>query len=240
MILNSGKFTEKKLSLIIKKASEKKDIQQKICFISRNFLGTPYKSSTLIGDKNSKEIFVINLEGIDCFTFIDYVEAMRISSSFNEFLINVKKIRYKSGKVSFKNRNHFFTDWKYSNKKFIDDVTLSVSDNKAICIEKILNLKEDGSKILEDIPVKKRKIFYIPSNTINKRIINKLETGDYIGIYSEMQGLDVSHTGIIIKKSKNIFLRHASSQKKFRKVIDSEFTSYIKKKPGIIVFRPKE
>lgn len=239
MILRLGKFTKKKLNLIIKKALQIKDTQQKIGFISHYFLGIPYKSSTLFCDKNSKEILVINLEGLDCFTFIDYVEAIRISSSFEEFFINVKKIRYKSGKISFKNRNHFFTDWKYSNKKLIDDVTLSVSDNKAICIEKKLNLREDGSEILEGIPIKKRKIFYIPSNTINQRIIDNLKTGDYIGIYSELQGLDVSHTGIIVKKRNNIFLRHASSQKKFHKVIDSNFISYVKKRPGIIVYRPK-
>lgn len=240
MILKLGKFTEEKLSFIIEKASRIRDIHQKLGFISSYFLGTPYKSSTLVGDKNSKEILVINLEFVDCSTFIDYIEALRISSSFEEFFMNVRKIRYKSGKVSFKNRNHFFTDWKYSNKELIDDVTSSISDNKKICIKKTLNLKEDGSKILEGISVKKRRIFYIPSNSINQRIIDNLKTGDYIGIYSEKHGLDVSHTGILIKKGNNIFLRHASSQKKFQKVIDSDFIDYIKNKPGIIVYRPKE
>ncbi len=240
MILKLGKFNEDKLNSIIGRASLIKDIQQKTDFISSYFLDIPYRSSTLIGNKNSEEVFVINLEGMDCFTFIDYVEAMRISSSFEDFLVNVRKLRYKSGKVSFKNRNHFFTDWKYSNKKFIDDVTLSISDNSAICIEKKLNLKENGSKILQGITVIKRKIFYIPVNFIKEKIIDNLKTGDYIGIYSEKEGLDVSHTGIIIRKSNNLFLRHASSQENIKKIIDSNFISYVKKKPGIIVFRPKE
>lgn len=240
MYINLGKFTENKINSIIEKASLIKDIQQKMGFISRHFLGIKYKNSTLIGDKDSEEVLTVNLEGMDCFTFIDYIEAIRISSSFENFLINLRKIRYKSGKVSFKNRNHFFTDWKYSNKKFIEDVTLSVSENHSLSIIKTLNLKKGGYKILKGIPITKRKIFYIPTKKITQKIIDNLKTGDYIGIYSELQELDVSHTGIIIKKGKDIFLRHASSQKKIQEIADSEFISYIEKKPGIIVFRPKE
>jgi hypothetical protein len=66
-----------------------------------------------------------------------------------------------------------------------------------------------------------------------------MRTGDYVGIYSEIKGLDVSHVGIVIKDGDKIYLRHASSQKKQRKVVDQDFKDYIFKKPGIIVFRPK-
>ena len=45
---------------------------------------------------------------MDCFTYLDYVEALRLSNSYEEFNPKVKDIRYKNGKVSFQNRNHFF------------------------------------------------------------------------------------------------------------------------------------
>ena len=70
--------------------------------------------------------------------------------------------------------------------------------------------------------------------------MNSLKTGDYIGIYSTVHGLDVSHVGIVIRDGETIFLRHASSQKKYRKVIDQDLKEYILNKPGIIVLRPEE
>jgi len=69
--------------------------------------------------------------------------------------------------------------------------------------------------------------------------MDRLKTGDYAGIYSVTEGLDVSHVGIIIKKGDNIYLRHASSQKEIRKVVDQDFRKYIVGKPGIIILRPK-
>ncbi|HKN18715.1 MAG TPA: N-acetylmuramoyl-L-alanine amidase-like domain-containing protein, partial [Dissulfurispiraceae bacterium] len=84
-----------------------------------------------------------------------------------------------------------------------------------------------------------RDIEYIPSNAMADKLVDNLETGDYIGIYSATPGLDVSHVGIFIKTGGEAYLRHASSAKQQRKVIDQDFKSYIKTKQGVIVLRPK-
>ena len=63
--------------------------------------------------------------------------------------------------------------------------------------------------------------------------------GDYIGIYTHIEGLDVTHVGILIKKEGKAYLRHASSKKEFLKVIDEPFESYIKNTPGFIVLRQR-
>src|SRR4030065_2479244 len=92
-----GKWTEDKLDHIIREASEFRSAGARIEFISTQFLGTQYKEDTLIGDKDITEEFAINLEGVDCFTFIDYIEAMRLSKSLAEFKDNLRKVRYQSG-----------------------------------------------------------------------------------------------------------------------------------------------
>jgi hypothetical protein len=51
-----------------------------------------------------------------------------------------------------------------------------------------------------------------------------------------MQGLDVSHVGIIIKNNNVVNLRHAFSEK--GKVVEQNFREYIINKPGIIILRP--
>jgi hypothetical protein len=244
-----GRWTEDKLDEILRESSKIKEAGARIDFLSRLFLGTNYKESTLIGDVNTPEVFVINLEGVDCFTFIDYIEAMRlsgskrISDSFSEFKENLKKVRYR-GKVAFENRNHLFTDWREFNTESVDDVTEKIGGQKTKSILKILNRKEDGTYFLQGIQPGEREIRYIPSDAIDDSVISKLKTGDYAGMYSEMQGLDVSHVGIIIKDpirssiSNGVNLRHASS--KYKKVVDEDFRDYITTKPGLIVLRPKD
>lgn len=233
-----GKWTSEKLDALLHESSKIDDVGCRIDSLSRHFLGTPYQESTLIGDMNTPEVLVINLEGVDCFTFLDYIEAMRLSSSFHEFKENVKKVRYQKGEtVSFEKRNHFFTDWHEFNSDLIEDVTETIGGNKTIKIRKMLNVKEDRTYFLPGIQPRERLIKSIPVNAIDNSITNELRTGDYIGIYSEKQGLDVSHVGIIIKEGDNVYLRHASSLK--GKVIDEDFKNYVCDKPGIVIFRPR-
>lgn len=235
-----GKFSQEELDHIIHKSSKIKDVSRRIDFLSRQLLDLDYIESTLIGDINTPEAFVINLKGVDCFTFIDYIEAMRLSGSFQEFKVNLRKVRYKSGIVAFENRNHFFTDWREFNSDFIDDITEEIGAQRTIKVQKTLNEKEDGTYFIPGVHPVPREIKYIPSAVIDDSVLNKLSIGDYIGIYSNKQGLDVSHVGIVVKEGDKTYLRHASSLKKHRKVVDQDFKKYITGKPGIIVFRPKD
>ena len=91
---------------------------------------------------------MINFSGVDCFTFIDYIEAMRLSDSFESFLRNLKQVRYLNGIVSFKNRKHFFTDWAEYAPSSVDDLTEQIGGGKARSVAKTMNLKENGTPLL--------------------------------------------------------------------------------------------
>lgn len=234
-----GKWTADKLDHIIRQASELSSLGTRIEFLSAQFLGTQYKEDTLIGDKDIAEELAINLEGVDCFTFLDYVEAMRISKSFSEFKSNLMKVRYRSGDISYENRNHFFTDWREFNSGLVEDVTEKIGADGIRRIKKTLNRRDDSTYFLPCIPCREREVVYIPSESVDDVVIERLKTGDYAGIYSEKEGLDVSHVGIIIKDGDRILLRHASSSAKNGKVVDEDFREYIDDRPGILLLRPK-
>jgi hypothetical protein len=239
-LIITGKWSIETLINLMVQAGSIDDPGERIDFISRRFLGTPYQESTLIGDQNREELLVINLEALDCFTFIDYVEAVRLSSSFPEFKESLKKIRYQGGMVSFDARNHFFTDWVEFNNNFVEDVTETVGVRKTTTVLKTLNLKEDGTFFLPGLGPLRREIKYVPSSSLDNQLIGRLKTGDYIGLYSDVSGLDVSHVGIFIKEGNVLILRHASSKKEHCKVVDQDFLEYVSNKPGIIVLRPKQ
>ncbi|MBI5407060.1 MAG: DUF1460 domain-containing protein [Nitrospirae bacterium] len=255
-----GKWTIDELDRLLHNSSMIADVGERIEFLSKQFLGVAYQGSTLVGDPHTPEIFVINLAGVDCFTLIDCVEAMRLSGSFSEFTENLKSVRYRGGEVSFEMRNHFFTDWPEYNAETIGDVTDVIGGSKAITVRKRLNLRRDGTPIVQGIPPKEREIHYIPVNALDDLILGRMKTGDYAGIYNppiynppspppllkggkggflDDDGLDVTHVGIIIKTEDGIFLRHASSRMFHRKVIDEEFKGYIAEKQGLVVLRPR-
>jgi hypothetical protein len=235
-----GRWTIEGLDSLLGKSYAPKSSGKRIEFLSGNFLGVQYRESTLIGGPATPEEFVVNLEGVDCFTFLDYIEAMRLSGSFAEFKDNLKKVRYRSGEIRYEDRNHFFTNWHEFNPDRLDDITGLAGDKKTRSVIRNLNLKEDGTYILMGVRSWKRTLHFIPSGAVDDSVMEKLKTGDYIGIYSEKQGLDVSHVGILIKKDGTAYLRHASSSEKHRQVVDEDFREYIKDKPGIIVLRPKQ
>ena len=233
-----GRFTPDVLDSLLAEAFAIADVGQRIAFLSSNFLGLEYQESTLIGGEHAPEVFVINLQGVDCLTFIEYIEAMRLSKSFSEFQTNLRRVRYESGVVSFLKRNHFFTDWIENNADFIRDITGEIASRMTKRGRKILNVRDDGTFLLPGIQPATREIDYIPTEHIDDAIFHAMKTGDYLGIYSNGHGLDVSHVGIAIRHRETFFLRHASSQKEYRKVIDQDLKDYILNKPGIIVLRP--
>ncbi len=234
----TGKWTKERLDNLLKEASKISDPGMRIGFLSGQFLGTPYRESTLTGDADTPEVFIINLQGVDCFTFIEHIEAMRISGSFAAYRDNLRKVRYCSGNIAFENRNHFFTDWREYNTGLVEDATGCIGGDKISRAHKTLNRKEDGAYLLPGIPCREREIVYIPSTAVDRDVIERLNTGDYVGIYTERPGLDVSHVGIVIRDSGSVFLRHASSSEDNEKVIDEDFINYIRNKPGIVVLRP--
>lgn len=233
-----GNWTEPKLDEVMEQKAAKNGAADQIYFLSGQFLGTPYKDHTLTGDLNTPEVFTINLGGMDCFTYIDYVEALRLSANYSQFKSNLKNIRYKNGDIAFTSRNHFFSDWPVNNPESVKDVTKEIGGDKAVPTSKNLNVKKDGSYYLPGIAPKEKEFYYLPTGAIDAELVDKLKTGDYVGIYTGLPGLDVTHTGIIIKKDGRAYLRHASSRSVNEKVVDEDLLEYMENKPGLVVYRP--
>lgn len=234
-------YTVNKLNALLREqsATHPDDIGQMNNLISREFLGIPYAANRLQGSATTPEKLVIDFRGLDCFTFLDYVEALRKSNNEADFVKSLIQTRYVNGNLNFHHRRHFFTDWSHTEHKLADDVTAQLSPH-AVTVVKSLNQKVDGGAYLPGLPMVERSITYIPSAFVNDHVISRLQTGDYVGIYTQLSGLDVTHTGFFINKDEGPVLRNASSKKKNREVVDSPFVDYIAKTPGIVVLRPRQ
>ncbi|MCH9668014.1 MAG: DUF1460 domain-containing protein [Actinomycetia bacterium] len=207
--------------------------------VSRQFLGVPYGANTLVGSMSEAEQLVVDLEEVDCFTYADYVEALKRSGDRDEFIDNLVQVRYKNGVVDFEDRKHFFTDWSAAAPAIATDITESLSAN-SIQSTKHLNEKDSGGVYLPGLPVVARTISYIPSEFVDNSVIGGLQTGDYIGAYAADGGLDVTHVGIFIDTPDGPVLRNASSLSENNKVVDSSLLDYLRTVPGMVVLRPVE
>lgn len=240
MTVTMDDFTVNKLQAVLTLHALVPEIDkgQAIDLLSQAFLDTPYVANRLIGSATTPEQLVIDFNGLDCFTYLDYVEALRSANSESEFVENVIQTRYVKGEIDFQQRKHFFTDWAQTEHVLADDITAQLSPH-AVTVSKQLNRKADGELYLPGLPVVERSITYIPSEFVDQKVIDQLQTGDYIGIYTEHPGLDVTHTGFFILTPNGPVLRNASSRQENMKVVDSPFTSYVNNTPGIVVLRPQ-
>lgn len=222
--------------LAIRAAAGTRTNGELIELLSRQFLGTPYAADMLIGTATQPEKLVIDLRRVDCFTYLDYVDALTRSTDRDQFVANLIETRYADGQVSFLQRKHFFSDWSHTARTSATDITATLS-TAAVTVAKHLNAKGDGGTYLPGLPVVDRAITYIPSAAVDSNLVRQLHTGDYIGAYADQPGLDVTHVGIFVATPTGPVLRNASSLTATNQVVDSPFADYVHSTPGIVVLR---
>ncbi|TMM58805.1 DUF1460 domain-containing protein [Maribacter algarum] len=229
-----------------------------IVAVGKTFKGIPYVAKTLeIGET---ETLVINLQGLDCTTYVENVLAFSAllregKADFESFTNILKTIRYKDGKLDgYGSRLHYFTEWIRNNEKkgLLKDITAEVG---GIEIKKDINfmgthrdlypfLKDDNNfeKILAtERELAKESFCYLPQDQIEASE-HLIQTGDIIALATSINGLDVTHTGIAtLEKDGRIHLLHASTGSKEVEVSElplAEYLKKIKKNTGILVARP--
>lgn len=210
---------------------------ERIVAISSHFVGAPYRANTLIGSPDQAEQLVTRLDGFDCFTLLDTVEALRRSRHPADFPAQLQTVRYREGRLDYRARRHFFSDWVADHHPIAHDMTAAIGEGRALQITKQLNQKADGSLWLPGIAVTPRSISYIPSALFDNRMLALLQPGDYVGFYSDQAGLDVHHTGLIVVAGEVIMLRHASSRSGMERIVDEPLLTYLRGQPGLIVYR---
>ncbi|OSN10268.1 hypothetical protein AU512_09270 [Lonsdalea iberica] len=232
--VTAGKVDQMIQSVVLPSAGERHgDV---IGHLSSAFLDTPYQAETLIGGADTPEALVANFNGVDCFTLLDYVEALSRSHDQTSFLNRLVQTRYINNDVAYLSRRHFFSDWFATSSPNARDITAEISQ-ESVLTEKQLNRKPNGEEYIPGLGITPRQINYIPGNVINQQVLDNLKTGDYVGVYTQLEGLDVTHVGVVIRHDGQVWFRNASSLSANQKVVDTPLMEYAHAKPGIIVLR---
>jgi len=196
--------------------------------VSREFLGLPY-SSTLIGSAEQPEVFVASLDSFDCVTYIETVLALAAASTPTHFSELLRQLRYDRGRVEWKKRNHYMTQWIRNNRRNgnIRRISTSVPGRvKARLLNVVPGLR--GLSVRFEC---------VPKQAV-KQLAPQLETGDVIFFASTRKNLDVFHCGLLIRNGDRLRLRHAARSR--GGVVEQDLDEFLKnnRMAGVIVVGP--
>ncbi len=199
-------------------------LSAKTLAVARTFLGTPYVHGCL--DCTSDECLIINLEQLDCWTFVESSLAIALAEpgNYQSYKDHLRELRYWGGQVrGYGSRIHYFSGWILQNEKrgLLDDLTQSLGGIPYT--KKISYISDRPAKYpkindpqnLHDMQIAERRInahqwFYIPQNRV-AAMEHLLQEGDIISLTAWKPTLDIAHQGFAVKVNGRIHLMHASS-----------------------------
>ncbi len=238
-VIVHGRWQSRSGQMVLQRAREVTSAGERIKMLSAAFLGTFYQHDTLTPAHAQTEKLVVDLEHVDCLTFLEYLEALRASPDLESLEATLQTVRYQGGVVSFATRKHFFSDWAADTTR-IQDVSAMIAGPYRKRITRNLNAERTSPYFLPGVTPRVRDIAYVPTQVLlQQTYMARLHTGDYLGLLSSRSDLDVTHVGIAIKDDFGRWqFRHASARPEHYRVVDRPLAAAFRRKFGVVVFRP--
>ncbi|BAP18057.1 N-acetylmuramoyl-L-alanine amidase-like domain-containing protein [cyanobacterium endosymbiont of Epithemia turgida] len=225
--------------------------------VAKQFLGSTYEAGLL--EKFEKEQLFVSFKKFDCVLFVETVLAITRNITINDreyrnFTKHLQEQRYINGFIDgYCSRLHYFSDWINDNQKrgSVKNITTELggikfdkkiyfmSQNKILYPKLVTNQNNYKCIVEREKKINKIVLTYIPNYKV-KQIYSKLKPGDIISVATNIDGLDVTHTGLIYKTIEgNIGFIHASPAGQITLAKDLQnYVINVKNSIGIIVTRP--
>lgn len=250
-----GKILQKIINHAVENDLARSSMAEIVQKVAHQFLGAEYKAGLL--DQSSQETLIISLRQFDCLLFVETVLAIanniaQKNYSYQAFTKGVENQRYWNGKMNgYCSRLHYFSDWIKDNQRRgnVKNITQNLGGINTV---KKLNFmtthrssytnlaKNDANfKCIAGVEASLSPTFnYIPTKNI-RQVYPQLQSGDIIGVATDIAGLDFTHTGFVYHQPDgNLGLIHASPAGKV--VIAKDLQNYVgnvKNAIGIVVTR---
>ena len=202
---------------------------QFMSFFADRLIDTPYVAHTLEGDK---EYLTINIDQLDCTTFVETLvaltrAAMMRQATWLSYASALENLRYHNGEINgYASRLHYISAWIIENSSrgnFVEISSMMPHCENLINTLNYMSAHRDcypaladslnyaGIKNLE-AGYNRHMYPYINKKNIHKKeFVAELKNGDIICITTKIEGLDVSHLGIVRLIDGKPHLLHASS-----------------------------
>ena len=208
-------------------------------------IGTPYEIFKLGEETPPDTDPIIRLDVSDCTAHVLTSLSFAQSNTWNEARENIIKIHYKIDKdgnqiPTYKSRWHFTSNRVLTNPNTVNITANLVDSIDLKTVEITLNLKEDGTELLDLNWSKEVELAYISNDNIDSSLLEKLPQVCGIAFVRKSylkNGLAIAHEGIIVDQKDLI---HASSIE--NETVKVDFLNYYfnDEKPrfdGILIYK---
>ena len=251
---------KKKFHIGVSLALQKKSIGDAVVEIGKTFIGTEYVANAL--EVPGEEHLVVNMRGLDCVSFYENALVLarcvkKNKMTFEDYKVELQFIRYRGGKIDrYPSRLHYTSDYMYDNEK--KGVWKNVAkDLGGVRYKKEINFMSthpDSYRQLKENPefvpviqkqekeISSRELYHIPKENVAD-VSSQLKNGDILGITTDIEGLDVSHTGMVIWQNGKVHYLHAPNVGHKVTITEKTLADYLagnKRQIGIMVARPLE
>jgi hypothetical protein len=227
--------------------------------VSAQLLGAQYKAGLL--DRSETEELFISLTEFDCLLFVETVLAIargiaQGDNAYPAFVDHVAEQRYRDGQPDgYCSRLHYFADWIASNqgRGIVKDIapqlggvavqpTLNFMSTHKDLYPRLAHNAANYRCIVEmEAQLRGKSIHSIPGDRI-RNTYDRLQAGDIVGITTSLEGLDVTHTGLVYRSAEGgVGFIHASPGGSVRIAPDLQtFVEKVDYATGILVVRPTD
>ena len=223
-------------------------INQAMERLAESFLGSPYLAMSL--DASGAETLRLNLTQFDCMLFVEQLLALAWSDSFDQFSEHTRRLRYRDGDVSYCKRLHYFHDWADSavqqgileaDFKLKEEVSRTLrlnfmSTNRDLYPKLKSN---DLFNCIRSIEASRHVVQRLVPLEAIEAVLPKLQSGDLFAVATRVQGLDVSHTGVLVRVGSRVDAIHAAPGRGVMR--SSGLAQYLRSVPdaiGVVIVRP--
>jgi uncharacterized protein (DUF2164 family) len=189
------------------------------------------KLEDIDGELYEAEVFTASLDSFDCVTYVESVLALAVSNTVSQFVQNLRLIRYRSGRVGWRTRNHYMSGWIRQNTGagFVRNQTRG----------RALVRRDRRLNVVVGLPERTVSVSSVPKSDFCRRL-GEVETGDLIFFASTRKNLDIFHCGILIRSGRDLVMRHAARSR--GGVVEQPLRQFLKanRMVGVIVVRPED
>jgi len=262
---------ESKFHAVVAKAERQNwrqlPLGERTVMVARELLGTPYVNYSLEVD-DRVESPVVNLNGMDCWTFYENALAIARMLQFKpapykpqDMLHMVEIERYRGGVCtgSYLSRMHHLEEVFYDNQRrgYATNITPRLPGAERLRREiREMTVQWKSYRYLRSSPslvgpmgkieaqVSNLPVYHIPKSRV-RAVESYLQNGDICAITTTWHSGYTSHVGLIVRMKNRAYFMHATSDRdKGRKcVIDQPITDYLNgtsKHAGIVICRPND
>ena len=253
-----------KFDFAVSQSLATKPINDVIVEIGKTFIGTDYLGNSLEDDTEEK--LVVNLRALDCVTFyencVTLARCVKLKkTTFNDYMAQLQFLRYRDGTIDgYTSRLHYTTDYWFNGEKkgIMKVVTKDIFGEKNVVeIPKPINFmtthrqsykhlaaNDANWKIIkaQEDTINARKDYFLPKGNLHM-FADKVNNGDLIGITTNINGMDIAHTGVAVKVDGKLHFMHAPIAGKKVQITEQPLHDYLaknSKQTGIIVARVNE